>query len=121
MAPQEMPGYACDPLSGGQSLMIFASQSEVHHLRGMRERFRVSPAAKGVEPETVIRLEPGLRVRYPMREIERPSPSRPRLGTRTFRPGQRGAERCLERHFLRRLDRGSDCTSLENKREPTLA
>src|ERR1700722_4447437 len=56
-----------------------------------------------------------------MREIERPSPSCPGFRNRSFRPGQGRAERCLEGHFLGRLDRGSDCTSLENKREPTLA
>src|ERR1700757_3801456 len=100
--------------------MIFGLPSEVHHLRGMRERFRVLPAAKGVEPKTVLRLELGLRVRCPMREIERPSPSCPRLGNRTFRPGQGRAERCLECHFLRGLDRGSECASLEDKCEPTL-
>src|ERR1700726_1539612 len=80
MVPQEMPGYARDPLTSGQSLMIFGISSKVHHLRGMRQRFRVSAAAKGVEPKTVMRLELGLRIRYPMRKIERPSPSCSCLG-----------------------------------------
>ena len=121
MLSQEMPRYARDPLTSGQSLMILGIPSEVHHLFGVREQVRVSPAAKGVEPETVVRLELGLRVRYSMREIEHPAPSCPCFRNRTYRPGQGRAERCLERHFLHRPERGSDCASIQNKRQPTLA
>jgi hypothetical protein len=118
---EEMVGHPRNPLAGCDRFLIPSDLGQFNQLRRMSDRFDISATAEVIKPKAVMRLELRLQVRYPRRKIKGPSPRCARLFDRPPCPGQRGAKRCLEGHFGRRLDRRVNGFTIKNERQTTLA